>query len=171
MIRIAASLSLLLSLCACAARMERAEVLHLPTTVDSGLRCPYRLGQIVDARSTTEVGMLGKRTYAFPDIAASVREALGSVGWSRDADASSVTISIQKLYLSALPATVTGVAAFEIRPHGASAFVVRGQSARVNWNSSTSDAMGILGAAVGDARMQLVARLNASCRTPATAGP
>ncbi|WP_254458708.1 hypothetical protein [Xanthomonas sacchari] len=171
MVRIAVSLSLLLSLCGCAARIERTQVLHLPTKVDSGLRCPYRLGQIVDARSTTEVGMLGNHTYVFPDIAASVREALGSLGWSRVADAPSVTIAVQKLYLNALPATVTGVAAFEIRPQGAAAFVVRGQSARVNWNSSTSDALGILGAAVGDARMQLVTRLNAGCRNPTATGP
>lgn len=171
MIRVAVSLSLLLSLCGCAPRMERAEIGHLPTAADSGLRCPYRLGRIVDARSTTEVGMLGKRRYVFPDIAATVREVLGSLAWSHDAAAPSVTISIQKLYLSALPATVTGAAVLEIRPQGASAFVVRGQSARLNWNSSTSDAMGILGAAVGDVRMQFVARLNASCPDPTAAGP
>lgn len=160
---IAASAALML-LGGCATRLDRVPIHDLSSATAQRLNCPLRLAQVVDARPTQEAGLLGHYAFHFADVTTSIGDALQVLGWSSAADATPVTVSIQKLYIGGQNATRMGVAAFTVLPAGQPAFVVRGQAAAMNWTGSQASATRILTEAVDEARAELVAELNNTCK-------
>lgn len=163
-LRVPAALAVVALLGGCATRLDRADIRHVSTATTQRLACPFRLAQVVDARSSKEAGMLGGNAFSFSDITTSIREALQVLGWSTAVDAPGVTVTIQKLYLGGQNASRMGVAAFSVQTDGQPAFVVRGQAAEMNWIGSEASAQGVLSEAVDEARSQLASTLNRSCR-------
>lgn len=122
-----------------------------------------------DARPAGDrAGGLGKHMFVFEDAADVVRRQLSSAGLRAAAPdgAPPVTVRILQLYLTQNTITKVPVVVFEVTPEGHPTFLVRAQTASMNWNGTENEAYGAYAQAIANASTQLVSRLNLQCPVP-----
>lgn len=169
-----------LALCACntaahpvAVRADRLEAVAPATAKNrkpQQLSCPYRLTGVSDARpSGNRTGGLGRHRLELEDAAALVREQLLKTGLAA-ADAPAlpgmreVEVQIKQLYLSNNnQVTKVPVVVYLVRAGAQAPFVIRAQTASMNWNSTENEALEALSAALSEANAQLLAALEKDC--------
>jgi hypothetical protein len=137
------------------------------------LQCPYRMGEVVDARpSTGRAGGLGKHLFLIEDAAALVRGKLEGIGISADAPATTpagdpVDVRLMHLYLTQNTITKVPVLVLSVTVAGEPAFLLRSQKASMNWNGTEDEAYASFSRMFDDAMGQLAGKLNKRCGAPA----
>ncbi|GAB3359605.1 hypothetical protein [Lysobacter tyrosinilyticus] len=150
--------------------MDAARLAAPPTSARNAVRlaCPYQLQEVTDARTGGgESGGLGWHAFKFSDAAQAIRSQLLASGLS-DAgndtgDAPAVNVRIAQLYLAQNLTTKIPVAVYKVDVGGAPEFVVRSQSASMNWNGTQNEAYAAFARVLADVNQQLVHELNDRC--------
>jgi hypothetical protein len=128
--------------------------------------CPYRLHEVVDVRhGGKHAGGLGVHAFAFADASALVRRQLLEAGLV-DGGAEPlpvVSVRLAQLYLTQNLTTKVPVAVYQVSIDEGPLFVVRAQSASMNWGSSQDEAYEAYAIALSDVNRRLVEQLNARC--------
>jgi len=132
------------------------------------LACPYRLQEVADARTGGgESGGLGWHAFKFSDAAQTIRSQLLAAGLSGAANntnpAPTVNVHIVQLYLTQNLTTKIPVVVYKVGVDGAPEFVVRSQTASLNWNGSQDEAYAAYARVLADVNQQLVRELNNRC--------
>jgi len=157
--------------CACAMKVHKVALdpTRLVARPQAKLLCPYRMGQVVDARPTTgRAGGLGKHLFLVEDAAALVRSKLEGIGIAAAAQAGDpVDARLMHLYLAQNTITKVPVLVLSVTVAGEPAFLLRSQKASMNWNGSEDEAYASFSQMFDDAMGQLVGKLNARCAAPA----
>ncbi|RDZ27263.1 hypothetical protein [Lysobacter silvisoli] len=137
------------------------------------LSCAYRLTEVADLRADrNHAGGLGRHQLMLDDAPTLVREQLRKTGMAvaddpaADAATRQVSVQIKQLYLTQNQVTKIPVAVYSVQVDDQAPFVIRAQSATMNWNGSEDEAFEALSAALTDANAQLVATLNKGCAQP-----
>jgi len=129
--------------------------------------CPYRQGEVVDARpSTGRAGGLGKHLFLVEDASSIVREHLVTAGIGADGEGQVVDVRLLHLYMTQNQVTKIPVVVLSAKVGQQPAFTLRSQKASMNWNSTEDEAYEAYAVAFDDAMMQLVTQLNSRCGTP-----
>ncbi|HEY5970419.1 MAG TPA: hypothetical protein VIT22_00365 [Pseudoxanthomonas sp.] len=154
-------------LCGCATQVHRVALdpARLVAQPQAKLQCPYRLGEVIDARpSTGRAGGLGKHLFLVEDAAALVRGKLEGIGVSAAAPAGDqVDVRLVHLYLTQNTITKVPVLVLGVTVAGEPAFLLRSQKASMNWNGTEEEAYASFSRMFDDAMAQLVGKLNARC--------
>jgi len=171
----ATALLLPLLLAACNAKVVRVDMdttrlVAPPVAAKHAVRlaCPYRLQEVADARGGDgESGGLGWHAFKFSDAAQTIRSQLLAAGLSDAANdagnAPTVNVRIAQLYLAQNQITKIPVAVYKVDVGGAPEFVVRSQTATMNWNGTQDEAYAAYARVLADVNQQLVRELNSRC--------
>lgn len=158
----------LLLLCGCAGKVHRVALdpARLVAQPQAKLICPYRVGQVVDARPAQgRAGGLSEHLFLIEDAAALVRGKLVATGLSGDADASGVQVDARllHLYMTQNLTTKVPVVVLEVKIGQDAPLMLRAQKASMNWNGSEDEAYKGFSQSFDDVMAQLVGKLNARC--------
>lgn len=142
----------------------------LPAKHTLRLACPYRLQDVTDARTGDgESGGLGWHAFKFSDAAQTIRSQLLAAGLSDAANdagpAPTVDVRIVQLYLAQNLTTKIPVAVYKVGVGDAPEFVVRSQTASMNWNGSQDEAYAAYARVLVDVNHQLLRELNNRCNS------
>jgi hypothetical protein len=130
------------------------------------IRCPLRLKQVVDARSTTnQSGGLGWNQVVLDDAPLMVQQQLLKAGLlpATAAQGRDVVVKLKHMYMSQNHMTKNPVVVYEVVLDGGEPFIVRAQPTKMNWNSSTGETLSAFSSALRQANDQLLAALNQRC--------
>lgn len=170
-----AALVLPLLLAACNGKVVRVDMdtarlasPEMPARNAVRLACAYQLQEVTDARAGGgESGGLGWHAFKFSDAAQTIRRQLLASGLSDAANdtgnAPAVNVRIAQLYLTQNHVTKIPVAVYKVEVSGAPEFVVRSQSASMNWNGTENEAYAAFARVLADVNQQLVRELNNRC--------
>lgn len=154
-------------LCGCAVKVHRVALdpARLVGQPQAKLSCPYRLGEVVDARpSTGRAGGLGKHLFLIEDAAALVSGKLEGIGVSAAAPAGDpVDVRLLHLYLTQNTITKVPVLVMGVTVADEPEFLLRSQKTSMNWNGTEEEAYGSFSRMFDDTMAQLVGKLNARC--------
>lgn len=157
----------LLLLCGCAGKVHRVALdpARLVGQPQAKLMCPYRVGEVVDARpSQGRAGGLSEHLFLVEDAAALMRDKLVAGGLSGDAG-TQVDARLLHLYMAQNLGTKVPVVVLEVKVGQDAPLVLRAQKASMNWNGSEDEAYKGFSQIFDDLMAQLVKKLNGRCAT------
>lgn len=156
-------------LSACTMKVHRVDMdaTRLVGKSKARVTCPYRQGDVVDARpSTGRAGGLGKHLFLVDDASRIVRDRLSAAGIPAAGEGQVVDVRLLHLYMTQNQGTKIPVVVLGASTGGQPEFTLRSQKASMNWNSSEEEAYDAYSRAFDDAMTQLVTQLNSRCRLP-----
>lgn len=158
----------LLLLCGCAGKVHRVALdpARLVGQPQAKLMCPYRVGEVVDARpSQGRAGGLSEHLFLVEDAAALMRDRLVAAGLSGDAGAGGTQVDARllHLYMAQNLSTKVPVVVLQVKAGQDAPLVLRSQKASMNWNGSEDEAYKGFSQIFDDLMAQLVGKLNARC--------
>ena len=154
-------------LSACTMKVHRVEMdsSRLVSKSKARVICPYRQGEVVDARpSTGRAGGLGKHLFLVEDASIILREHLSTAGVPAGDEGQVVDVRLLHLYMTQNQGTKIPVVVLSATVGQQPAFTLRSQKASMNWNGTEEEAYEGYSLAFDDAMTQLVTQLNSRCR-------
>jgi hypothetical protein len=130
------------------------------------LRCAYRLADVRDDRPDGDsAGGLGWNQLVMSDATSLVAGQLHAAGLAPPTtpEGTPVVVTLKRLYVAQEQMTKVSVVVYEVAVDGNAPYLVRAQSSRGNWNSSTNEALSVFGRGIAAANAQLVTSLNERC--------